>query len=82
MHLLSKPPRLITKRVKVVLAALILLGLSGCAMVQPWEREYLADPIMQFDICKEEKAVKEHFISTREGSSGSFGVSGGGCGCN
>lgn len=68
----------------VVLIALIFLGLSGCSLVrvQPWEREYLADPIMQFDYCKEEKAVREHFLSTREGSAGSFGVSGGGCGCN
>lgn len=82
MHSLSKLHRLSTQKVKIVMVALMLLGLSGCAVVQPWEREYLADPIMQFDICKEEKAVKEHFISTREGSSGSFGVSGGGCGCN
>lgn len=82
MHSLNKQPRLLTQRVKIVLIVLMLLGLSGCAMVQPWEREYLADPIMQFDNCKEEKAVKEHFLSTREGSSGSFGVSGGGCGCN
>lgn len=82
MHLLSKQTHLLTQRVKIVLAVMLLLGLSGCAMVQPWEREFLADSIMQFDICKEEKAVKEHFLSTREGSSGSFGVSGGGCGCN
>ncbi len=65
------------------LALLLLLGLaSGCARVKPWEREHLADPIMQFDYNKEEKAVREHFLATREGSSGSFGVSGGGCGCN
>ncbi len=55
---------------------------AGCAVVKPWEREYLADPIMQFDYNKEEKAVREHFLGTREGSTGSFGVSGGGCGCN
>lgn len=66
-----------------LLAALSLgVALSGCARVKPWEREYLADPIMQFDYNKEEKSVKEHFLGTREGSSGSFGVSGGGCGCN
>lgn len=65
------------------LALLLLLGLaSGCARVKPWEREHLADPIMQFDYNKEEKAVREHFLATREGSAGSFGVSGGGCGCN
>jgi hypothetical protein len=69
----------------ILLALAIALGaltISGCARVKPWEREHLADPIMQFDSNKEEKAVREHFLGTREGSSGSFGVSGGGCGCN
>lgn len=69
----------------LLLALAILLGamtISGCARVKPWEREYLADPVMQFDANKEEKAVREHFLGTREGSTGSFGVSGGGCGCN
>lgn len=71
---------------KLLLISLVLGLLSasfyGCAAVKPWEREYLADPIMQLDYNKEEKAVREHFLGTREGSSGSFGVSGGGCGCN
>lgn len=70
---------------KYALAALLVFTaafVSGCAGVKPWEREYLADPIMQFDYNREEKAVREHFIGTREGSAGSFGVSGGGCGCN
>lgn len=65
-----------------MVAVFALSVVSGCARVKPWEREYLADPIMQFDYNKEEKAVREHFLGTREGSSGSFGVSGGGCGCN
>ena len=70
---------------KIVYAALLfgsLAGAAGCAVVKPWEREYLADPIMQSDYNKEEKSVREHFLGTREGSVGSFGVSGGGCGCN
>lgn len=66
----------------LILAALTAALISGCARVKPWEREYLADPIMQYDRNKEEKAVREHLLGTREGSSGSFGVSGGGCGCN
>ena len=69
----------------VLLALAIALGVlsvSGCARVKPWEREHLADPIMRLDANKEEKAVREHFLGTREGSVGSFGVSGGGCGCN
>jgi hypothetical protein len=66
-----------------ILLLTVVLGIvSGCAQVKPWEREHLADPIMLPDYNKEEKAVREHSISTREGSAGSFGVSGGGCGCN
>jgi len=66
-----------------ILIVLTLLAVgAGCAPVKPWQREHLADPIMQPDYRKEEKAVREHTISTREGSSGIFGVSGGGCGCN
>ncbi len=66
----------------LIAALLVLAALAGCARVQPWEREYLADPIMRPDFAREEKAVREHSIATREGSTGSFGVSGGGCGCN
>lgn len=68
-----------------ILALALMIGVlaaTGCARVKPWEREYLASPIMQLDANKEERAVREHFLGTREGSSGSFGVSGGGCGCN
>lgn len=66
----------------LLFVVLILTIVSGCVAVKPWEREHLADPIMQFDYNKEEKAVREHFLGTREGSAGGFGVSGGGCGCN
>ena len=65
-----------------LLSIFALTILTGCAGVKPWEREHLADPIMQTDSHKEERGVREHTISTREGSAGTFGVSGGGCGCN
>jgi len=72
-----------TRFLYTLLAAIIILAaMAGCTRVQPWEREYLADPIMRPDFGKEERAVKEHTLATREGSAGSFGVSGGGCGCN
>jgi len=61
---------------------LSLIILSGCAMVQPYEREILSKPIMQFDSDKEEAAAREHLLNSVEGSSGGFGVGGGGCGCN
>ena len=65
-----------------------LLGaalLSGCAIepwVKPYERERLADPIMNFS--RESLAAKhrEHVRDVREGARGANGVQGGGCGCN
>lgn len=69
------------------LLALMLLSLffTGCATlerVQPWEREVLADPIMQLEPDSQEAALDEHIFSTREGSAGGYGAAGGGCGCN
>jgi len=66
----------------VALAAL----LSGCAAPQPWvqpyERERLADPIMQFSRGALSDKHREHVRVVREGSRGATGVQGGGCGCN
>jgi hypothetical protein len=66
----------------ILLALVAAVLISGCAAVEPWEREHLAGPMMLFDDAKEQRSVREHFLGTREGSTGSFGVSGGGCGCN
>lgn len=63
--------------------ALLLLFFSGCAVVQPHQRETLSKLIMQLDYDKNEAAAKEHFYNSLEASSGGFGVGGGGgCGCN
>ncbi len=60
-----------------------LCFLSGCAVVSPSEREYLADRIMQFDEGDSEEYTQEqHILSSREGSAGGIGNAGGGCGCN
>jgi len=72
---------------KLWLLVLMLLSLffTGCATlerVQPWEREVLADPIMQLEPDPQEAALDEHILSTREGSAGGYGAAGGGCGCN
>lgn len=55
--------------------------ISGCAVVQPWERERLSDPNMMFDENPIQKGIKEHYINIREGSEGGTGSQGGGCGC-
>jgi len=50
--------------------------------VQPYEKEDLADPMMQFDYEEDEFSVREHMLEAQEGSRGGFGPGGGGCGCN
>ncbi|MCB0281546.1 MAG: DUF4266 domain-containing protein [Calditrichae bacterium] len=64
-----------------VLLLFLLLILSGCATVKPWERESLADPIMIIDENPIDAGMKEHFIDYREGSEGATGAQSGGCGC-
>jgi hypothetical protein len=61
--------------------ALIPILFSGCAAVQPWQRERLAKPIMIFDGDAIEKGIREHHLDYREGSAGGTGSQSGGCGC-
>jgi Domain of unknown function (DUF4266) len=69
-------------------ALLLLVALGGCAIkpiepwVKPYERERLADPIMQFSRNPLAARHIEHIRDVREGASGATGVQGGGCGCN
>jgi len=50
--------------------------------VRPWERGFLADPIMNLDGATLESTLREHIHTSKEGASGNGGVAGGGCGCN
>ena len=68
----------------LALASAVVL-LSGCAVepwVKPYERERLADPLM--NLARESLPAKhrEHVREVREGGRGGNGVQGGGCGCN
>jgi hypothetical protein len=70
--------------IHVALATLFLLlcALSGCARVQPWERDMLADPRMQPDANPVQAGIDDHIYFSKEASSGGRGFGGGGCGCN
>jgi hypothetical protein len=71
--------------IRGLLGCLMLTFLSmagGCATVKPWEREALADPIMQPDRDPIAKAQLDHVYFSREAASGGTTVGGGGCGCN
>jgi hypothetical protein len=65
-----------------LLATVAVLTGSGCANVQPWQREHLADYTMQPDRDPLGVAQSEHIWFSREQASGGRGVGGGGCGCN
>lgn len=59
----------------------MMLSLSGCVTVQPWERGTLADPIMILDENPIDKGILEHHLDYREGATGGTGAQAGGCGC-
>ena len=66
----------------LALAALLLVAVTGCANVKPWQREHLADYTMRSDRDPLGTAQAEHIWFSREEASGGRGVGGGGCGCN
>ncbi len=69
-----------------VFTSLLACALGGCALPEPWvkpyERERLADPVMQLSREGLIEKHREHVYSVREGARGATGVQGGGCGCN
>lgn len=60
----------------------LLLTLTACAEVKPWEKGNLAKPEMTFEGDPLDVKYVEHTYSSKEASSGGNGVGGGGCGCN
>jgi len=69
----------------LLLAGAALLLLNGCTVtpwVKPYERQYLADPIMSFDRDPVATRYMNHVYEARESARGAEGGSGGGCGCN
>lgn len=69
------------KTLGVALLAAWALGLSGCANVKPYEREKLADPIMNPGSALSKQTLEQKLFSTREGGIGGGTGVGGGCGC-
>jgi hypothetical protein len=61
---------------------LVLASSAGCATVRPWDRDLLAEKKMSFTPNPTIQAVDEHIYFSKEGSTGSQEVGGGGCGCN
>jgi len=69
-----------TVAIVALLAGLAML--AGCVHVRPRQRETLAKKNMKFAPDPVEDELDLHMQESREGSSGGYGSSGGGCGCN
>jgi hypothetical protein len=71
------------KRLRPVLL-ITLLGVaaigSGCAGIQPWQRDLHAREDMRPN--ERDAAIDDHIYFSKEASSGGRGFAGGGCGCN
>ncbi len=61
---------------------LLVALVGGCETVKPWQREALADPIMQPGRNPIAAMQLDHVYTSREAASGGTTVGGGGCGCN
>jgi len=68
----------------VVLALLTLAGstLPACVSVAPYQRGLLTRPAMSTEFEANETSFRAHVHDSREGATGGFGSTGGGCGCN
>ena len=65
-----------------VVAVLLCTACSPEPWVKPYEREFLADPIMSFARDPISDKHRQHVFEVREGARGASGSAGGGCGCN
>ncbi|MAY15556.1 MAG: hypothetical protein COB09_16720 [Thalassobium sp.] len=67
---------------RLLLTVAILLMISGCSTVKPWERGNLAQDIMAWQPDPLKASLDNHIHFSKEGSSGGGQAAGGGCGCN
>jgi hypothetical protein len=65
-----------------LIATFALLLVAGCATVQPWDRDLLAEKRMSFVPSPMLHAIDDHIYFSKEASMGGIDFGGGGCGCN
>jgi hypothetical protein len=70
------------KRRRLLAALALASAATACVHVRPRQRETLAHRNMTFAPDPAEDELDLHMQESREGSSGGYGSSGGGCGCN
>ncbi len=64
------------------LAAFVLCGGCSSVGVNVMDRGVLARPEMKFEFRANDQVLDDHIYFSKEASSGSRGLGGGGCGCN
>jgi hypothetical protein len=68
-----------------ILSLCLVVLVAACSVepwVKPYEREHLADPIMNPSRDPLSAKYRQHVYAIREGSRGAESAQGGGCGCN
>lgn len=71
-----------SSKLRVLLTAAAMFGLSACVSVRPEDKEHLAEPAMTFGEEGMSEQHEQHVLDNREGSTGGGETRGGGCGCN
>lgn len=74
--------RLLRLSCVAALAAILASSVSACVTVAPYQRGLLTRPAMSTEFEGTETAFRAHVHDSREGATGGFGSTGGGCGCN
>jgi Domain of unknown function (DUF4266) len=72
-------------KLRTPLALAAAIALCGCTItpwVKPYERGWLADPLMSVSRDPLSDKVLQHVHDVREGARGATVAEGGGCGCN
>ncbi|HZQ61007.1 MAG TPA: DUF4266 domain-containing protein [Casimicrobiaceae bacterium] len=73
---------ILARRLVVFLLASSLAACATYAPPQAWEKGDLAKPAMQFDPDPLAAKLEQHVYTSKEATTGGYGVGGGGCGCN
>lgn len=66
----------------LISVTLLVVLLPACSQVKPWEKGNFTKAQMSFEPDPLEARFKQHVYFSKEGSSGGYGLAGGGCGCN
>lgn len=79
---MTRPSRPIVRALLPLLPAVALCGCAVQPWVQPYERERLAQPLMQASRHALAERHRAHVHEVREAARGATTAQGGGCGCN